>query len=572
MLTSAISRWTRFAKLVGLALVTALPLVLLGPPPSSADRLVERVLGTGTVDAAGVAGPKQQIVPFTTSSDLVGPATFTLRWSNLARLQIEIRNAAGVVIGSELTRTKGEKRITLTLAAGTNYSARIWSTYLAGTYTLSVVETLQDLAPPLGRPNIIVVNTDDQRTDTMAYLPKVRQWMEQGGTYFPNAYVSTPSCCPSRATLMSGQYVHNNRQYQHLATGFDLNLTTQRFLKDAGYFTGHSGKFLHWLPLTTRAPYWDRWMYFKGGYYDVPMMIDSSYVKQQSNTTVVSFDRAINYIQDFNTRKDAQPFYLHVAPIAPHSPTTAEPKYATANVPAMVNTPDQFETDRSDKPPHVRDRSTSLSTSMSTRAAQIRTLYTVDDSFDKMMLALQAAGELDNTLVIFTSDNGYLWSEHGLKSKFRPYPPSVKVPFYLRWPGKVAAGAVDQRFVTHVDVAPTLLAAAQTTQNLSTFDGYDILGAHSRQRAYTEYYYDTGNNNGIPTWASITTPTYQYVEYYGLSNAMTQVSFREYYDMVNDPYQLVNLYNDGNPTNDPNTATLSAALASAKTCVGTACP
>jgi arylsulfatase A-like enzyme len=122
------------------------------------------------------------------------------------------------------------------------------------------------------------------------------------------------------------------------------------------------------------------------------------------------------------------------------------------------------------------------------------------------------------------------------------------------------------------DVAPTLLAAAQTTQNLSTFDGYDILGAHSRQRAYTEYYYDTGNNNGIPTWASITTPTYQYVEYYGLSNAMTQVSFREYYDMVNDPYQLVNLYNDGNPNNDPNTATLSAALASAKTCVGTACP
>ena len=90
--------------------------------------------------------------------------------------------------------------------------------------------------------------------------------------------------------------------------------------------------------------------------------------------------------------------------------------------------------------------------------------------------------------------------------------------------------------------------------------------------ALTEYYYDTANGNGIPTWAAVRTSTYLYVEYYGNTNATnTTPTFREYYDMVNDPYQLINLYNDGNRTNDPNTAVLSAQLAALKNCSGAAC-
>ena len=88
----------------------------------------------------------------------------------------------------------------------------------------------------------------------------------RGGTNFRNGYVSTPSCCPSRASLMSGRYVHNNGQFRQQNLGFDLDLTIQRYLHDAGYFTGHAGKYLHWLDLSVEAPHFDRWTYFKGGY------------------------------------------------------------------------------------------------------------------------------------------------------------------------------------------------------------------------------------------------------------------------------------------------------------------
>jgi arylsulfatase A-like enzyme len=426
---------------------------------------------------------------------------------------------------------------------------------------------------PAARPNIIVINTDDQRPETLSDMPKLRSWMADGGTAFPNAYVSTPSCCPSRATLMSGRYVHNNRQYQHLAQGFDLNLTTQRYLRDGGYFTGHSGKFLHWLPLSTRPPHWDRWTYFKGGYDNVAMNWDGKHVKTSGYSTVITFDRAINYLNDFESRDDAKPFYLHLTPVAPHGPTTPEAKFASAPVSAMNQVPSQTETNRSDKPPFVRNKTTSLSTSRTVRTAQVRTLLTVDEQVDRLMRHLETTGELENTIVIYTSDNGYFWSEHLLKGKFLPYKEAVNVPFLVRWPGKVAAGAVDTRQVTHVDVLPTLLAAAGLTQSSVALDGRDILSGLSRDAAFMEYYYDTGNNNGIPTWASIRTAGYQFTEYYGANNGMSTVTFREYYDLVNDPYQLVNLLNDGVASNDPaNLTQLSAQLARAKTCVGANCP
>ena len=153
--------------------------------------------------------------------------------------------------------------------------------------------------------------------------------------------------------------------------------------------------------------------------------------------------------------------------------------------------------------------------------------------------------------MVFTSDNGYLWGEHNLTSKFVPYRKAVEVPLLIRWPGHVAAGAVDPRWVAHVDISPTLLAAAGVTSTLTPMDGHDIFSGsgYVRPQAFTEYFLDESNGLGRPTWASIRSSTRQYTEYYDTAGAVT---FREYYDMVNDPYQqAVNLLGDGNPANDP---------------------
>jgi arylsulfatase A-like enzyme/chitodextrinase len=474
----------------------------------------------------------------------------------------------GVVVGS----TDALEFSVSSLSPGTAYEVVVTAFDAAGNESLPSEVLTVETETPADPPNIIVINTDDQRADTLEYLPKIRQWLADGGTQYTNGYVSTPSCCPSRATLMSGRYVHNNNQFGQQTLGFDQNATIQRWLRDAGYFTGHSGKYLHWLPLSQVPPHWDRWTYFKGGYTNVWMRWDQVTRQTSGYSTTITFDRALDYLDDFESRDDDRPFYLHLTPVAPHSPFTAEAKYATATVPPLVTTPAHFETDRSDKPSFVRNRSTSLTSAQNTRTAMIRTLYSVDDQVDRLMRRLEELGELDNTLVVFTSDNGYFWGEHSLTSKFLPYTQSVRVPLLIRWPGGYGAGVVDERWATHVDIAPTLLAAAGISTDGLGLDGRDLRNGTAREVAFTEYYYDTSNGNSIPTWAAIETEDYLYVEYYSTSRTRTTPTFREYYDKTVDPYLLQNRLGDGTTANDPDVASLSAALAAVKDCSGAVCP
>jgi len=422
------------------------------------------------------------------------------------------------------------------------------------------------------RPNIVVINLDDMRTDSMVAMPKTQAWMGNGGTFFPNATVSTPSCCPSRASLMSGKYVHNNGQYNQNNVGADLDLMVQRYLHDSGYFTGHSGKFLHWLNINTKAPHWDRWTYWKGGYNNVQMRQDNQTINSQGYASTIGIDRAIEYTRTWKTQNDEKPFFIQYAPTAPHSPATPEPKYSSAAVPTMQQKPSHTETDRKDKPPFVGFTNETYAQGNSARTQMHRVLYTLDDQVDRFMSELESQGELANTMVIFTADNGYFFGEHGRSGKFLPYYESTGVPFYVRWPGHVAAGAVDNRYVSHVDITPTVLAAANVTQNLSTMDGRDILNGYARPFAFSEYYYDTANANYITSWVSMQNSQFMYAEYYGQNTDRNGTpTFREYYDMVNDPYQMVNLLKDSTTANDPNVNQLSAQLAAMKNCVGNAC-
>ena len=562
----------RWGPVTSLLIVAALvgPALLAAPHRALA---AETVLSSGVADASGAQGPKWRRVAFTVPQS--GQSTLRLSWTGTADMRFTVFNSAtGQKLGENLTAAN-PKSVTLSLQAGVGYYSGVWAASGSGSYTYVLVQgtspTTTTTPPPSGRPNVVVINTDDMRADMATALPKIRQWLADGGTTFRNGYVSTPSCCPSRASLMSGRYVHNNGQYQQQTLGFDLNLTIQRYLHDAGYLTGHAGKFLHWLDLSVEAPNFDRWTYFKGGYVNVYMNFDGTVRRSQGYSTTIVFDRAIEYVNDFEGRDDARPFYLYLAPIAPHDPSIAEPKYASATVPAHQPDPSYMEADRTDKPSFVRNQNPTVAAVLATRTAMIRTLYTVDDQVDRLMRHLQATGELANTLVIFTSDNGYLLGEHKATSKFLPYRKAVEVPFLVRWPGRVPAGAVDDRLVTHVDIAPTILAATGVSQAHATLDGRNILAGTARQRALTEYWNDPNNNPNIPTWASIRTAAYQYTEYYNSATPAT-VTFREYYNLQADPYQLVNLLADGVPANDPDTVPLSQTLQTARQCAGTSCP
>jgi arylsulfatase A-like enzyme len=563
-------RWGPVASLLIVAALVG-PALLAAPHRALA---AETVLSSGVADASGAQGPKWRRVDFTVPQS--GQSTLRLSWTGTADMRFTVFNSAtGQKLGENLTAAN-PKSVTLSLQAGVGYYSGVWAASGSGSYTYVLVQgtsptTTTTTPPPSGRPNVVVINTDDMRADMATALPKIRQWLADGGTTFRNGYVSTPSCCPSRASLMSGRYVHNNGQYQQQTLGFDLNLTIQRYLHDAGYLTGHAGKFLHWLDLSVEAPNFDRWTYFKGGYENVYMNFDGTVRRSQGYSTTIVFDRAIEYVNDFEGRDDARPFYLYLAPIAPHDPSIAEPKYASATVPAHQPDPSYMEADRTDKPSFVRNQNPTVAAVLATRTAMIRTLYTVDDQVDRLMRHLQATGELANTLVIFTSDNGYLLGEHKATSKFLPYRKAVEVPFLVRWPGRVPAGAVDDRLVTHVDIAPTILAATGVSQAHATLDGRDILAGTARQRALTEYWNDPNNNPNIPTWASIRTAAYQYTEYYNSATPAT-VTFREYYNLQADPYQLVNLLADGVPANDPDTVPLSQTLQAARQCAGTSCP
>jgi arylsulfatase A-like enzyme len=453
-----------------------------------------------------------------------------------------------------------------------------WGIVLVGVLLVTRATPTDDgraTAAVAGAPNVLVIVTDDQRNGTMVAMPKTLQWLGAGGVTFDQGYVTTPSCCPSRASIFSGRYVHNHGVLQQgLGSRLDQRSTMQRQLKENGYFTGMAGKFLNKWKIGTRPPYFDRYAVAGGGYYDKWWGVDGTVKQIPGYTTTVIGNKAVEFLSAFQTANDAKPWFLYLAPFAPHLPRRAEAKYADTTFAPWPKTPAVNE-NVSDKPAYLRWRPlVADSTIQQIRTEQLRTLLSVDDMVDRVMRTLQTQGELDNTIVIYLSDNGYPWGEHRLPDdlKFVPYTETVQVPFFARWPGHLAAGTHDNRLVANIDIKPTVLAAAGITPDPAyPIDGRSFLTTGGRSRAFTEYFFDDVNSPGIKTWASIRTATYQYIEDYDQSS-LNGGTFREYYDLTKDPWMLTNLYRDGNAGNDPPIGPLSAQVAADRQCAGSTCP
>lgn len=457
-------------------------------------------------------------------------------------------------------------------------------------------------------PNILFLVTDDQRADgtitqsqdPQVIMPAVVDQLKKMGTDYSNAFSTTPLCCPSRASIMSGRYAHNTIVSNNFgAWNFKEDPTIQAYLHDqAGYRTGIFGKYLNQWDLNRNPAHWDRWGIFNQGYCPFRVNQDGAFrdfgvfnkptiAECGAYTTSYVRDEGLDFI-DQSEADDSQPWFLYLAPFAPHGPATPDDQYANTDVGQLARRavhdegqPGNLADPLTDKPDWVQGAFDPSDREDEVRQDELRSLKSVDDMVAAVLERLQDRGEQD-TLVIYMGDNGFQWGEHGLINKSFPYTDSVHIPLIVRYPPVTIPGTTDSRLAANIDVAPTALrVAGLSTSRTPPIDGLSLFDpANARNRMLLEFqnHLSYPKTDAFRPWASTRTPTYQYIESYA-EDGLT-VSFREYYDLVNDPDQQFNCYGpDGEPGGGDDLCTpalsvqeLSDQLHSDRLCVGTQCP
>jgi arylsulfatase A-like enzyme len=428
-------------------------------------------------------------------------------------------------------------------------------------------------------PNVVVFLTDDENIDDIRAMPNVRRLLVGKGVAFPHSFVNFPLCCPSRATIQTGQYAHNHGVLgNHTPVGgyskFDSANTLPVWLTSRGYRTAYVGKYMNGVKFN-EPPGWQYWV-AKGGstdynYYDYDLNENGRIVRYGSaprdHADNVISRKAVGYVE--RTGGDRRPFLLMIGYQAPHSRRTTDlgcgPVPAPRDSGAFSDRPlprgPAFNERRvSDKPTGVDDlpRLTAADRrDIRTRyRCRLESLLGVDRSVAGVVAALRRSGSLRDTFLIFTSDNGLLQGEHRIKGgKEEPYDEALKVPLIIRGPG-IPHGARSRATAVNTDVAPTITALTGATPEL-TMDGRSLLpfARHPGRRSRRTVLIQANKFVGVRT------PRYAYVE--------RRSGQRELYDLERDPMELRNL------THDERYAAiqdrLAALLAELGECAGQSC-
>ena len=388
------------------------------------------------------------------------------------------------------------------------------------------------------RPNFLIIVTDDQRFDTMEYMPNTQQLIFDQGVTFSSGYITTPFCCPSRSSILTGLYAHNH--YVHVNTDKLYFPTVVEDLHKNGYYTGLVGKYLNSWDGSIR-PEFDYWVSFWGGtvphYYDPELNVNGDWGTRTGYMTYLFEDYVKEYLDLATSQR--KPFFLLFAPNAPHAPYTPlkEDKGLLTDL-APFRPPSYSEEDVSDKPSSIANKpliSEENATSIdNTRRRQLLTLISLDRSIGAIMEKLEETGELDNTVVIFISDNGKHWGEHRMDTKSTAYEEVVNVPFAMRYPALIPTPYVDDRLVANIDIAPTIYELSETRMP-EIIDGLSLVGLFNgediwRTKLLLEAWPDRGN------WNAVHTGQYIYIE--------TVDDISEFYDLQVDPYEMENAIND----------------------------
>lgn len=443
-------------------------------------------------------------------------------------------------------------------------------------------------AKPPKRPNVILFVTDDQATHTVRpdTMPNLLELIAPNATRFTNAIVTTPLCCPARASMLTGQYGHNNgvlrNDYRQLRR---RNNTLPKWLGRVGYETIHVGKFLNLYrkvrgPEARPAPGWDVWQTVQEPirYYDYQWSANGR-VKQfgdddRDYLTSVINRKAARAVRRFAPKR--KPFYLQLDEYAPHdSPGRGTGPCHTTQEPVPSPTEEQLfsgeplpeppsfnEEDVSDKPSFIQrqDPVNGVAVALNYRCA-LASLRAVDRGIAKIHRALRRAGELNDTVFIFTSDNGYFYGEHRLRYKLAPYEEALRVPLMIsvppRFRGTDAPVQTSSEPVANIDFAPTILELANATpcrkrRDCRVMDGRSLMpllrGGDEWPSDRALLVEHKGRNHGFSScqYEGVRVPGAFYVRHLLVpvpgSDDCAPSSEAELYDTAADPYQLDNLY------------------------------
>jgi N-acetylglucosamine-6-sulfatase len=419
----------------------------------------------------------------------------------------------------------------------------------------SAVLTSRSVAHAAGRPNIVLILTDDQRWDTLWAMPAVRNQLMARGVEFTNGHVVNPLCCPSRASILTGQYSHSTGVYSNGPplggfSVFDDSSTLATWLHDDGYTTALIGKYLNGYDSdsvgTYTPPGWDRWVAFSqmepggGAYFNYQLNIDGTLRDFGTAETDYSTDVLAAEATDF-IRTTTGPFFLYLAPSAPHFPATPPPRYKTAfSDLAPWRPPSYNEADVSDKPAWVRSlplwNSTRKAAIDRFRLKQYRSLLAVNDAVRSVVRALRETGQLHDTMIVFTSDNGYLWGEHRWSAKMVPYEESIRIPLVARYDPLTTTPRADTHLALNIDFAPTFTEVAGTSAPGAEGRSLVPLLTSSTARWRRAFLIEHAGGRVVPAYCGSHNRRYSYVKY--------STNEEELYDLRADPYQLQNRVTD----------------------------
>jgi N-acetylglucosamine-6-sulfatase len=439
---------------------------------------------------------------------------------------------------------------------------------------LLILPTAADGQRPSGpatstRPNIVFILIDDLRWDELGIAghpfiktPNIDRIAHEGAM-FRHAFITTPLCSPSRAGFLTGQYAHTNGITDNVdrSPASHKLVTFPLLLHQSGYETAFIGKW-HMGNDDRPRPGFDRWVSFKGQgtYFDPDINEDGKAVKPSGYIT----DILTGYGVEFIRRRHDKPFLIYLAHKAIHPEVTQNDDgsvnmadaerflpatrhkdlYAGATIPHRPN----YGRAPEGKPALLRKIGNlpPLGAGTVTRDESIlgrqRSLMAIEEGIGSIWQALKETGQLDNTVIVFASDNGYFYGEHGLSVERRlAYEESIRMPLLVRYPAAIKPGTVRDEFALNIDLAPTLLELAGVTRP-GTMQGRSLVpllkGAKPAWRSsfLIEYYSDTVFPRVLRMgYKAVRSGRWKYIHYLELDG------MDELYDLESDPYEMKNV-------------------------------
>jgi len=436
-------------------------------------------------------------------------------------------------------------------------------------------------APGREQPNVLYIMADDHASHAIsAYGSRINKTpnidrIAKGGMRLNNCFCTNSICTPSRAAILTGQYSHKNGVYT-LGDALDPNRNhVAKELKNAGYQTAMIGKW-HLQTNPTGFDYWNI-LPGQGVYYD-PVFIDGGQKKKHSGyCTDLITDFTLDWLKQRDKKK---PFFALCHHKAPHRPWDPAPKYAHLfdgqTIPEPDNLYDHYEGKarsvaavkmRVGEDMNKTDVKMDLPADLQGDALRkwayqyyikdyLRCIQSVDDNVGRLLDYLDAEGLAKNTIIVYTSDQGFFLGDHGWYDKRLMYEESLRMPFLVRYPGAIRPGAVSSDIVLNIDFAPMFLdyAGVKTPAEMQGRSFRPNLEGRTpsnwRTSMYYRYWMHNSNDHHVPAHYGVRTKQHKLIYYYGKplgmkgANEPATTPEWELFDMQKDPREMKNLYND----------------------------